>query len=345
MIKEPYYTKILHDYPAFEWVDVELEDGSGFQDTMDMIQEAKIALFIVDQPYYGPVTGNYIMRHWSVNDIKANQGVREWYLWKFVLPSEGYPPIEIPYSTRWHDTSYADRVWMYPITSRPRTMWQIRRLELPSRDSITNVLIRQYVYGPMPKGFWCFDASQKYWPILGPCTGFVRNLARGRIVSTLGAVYSYGTYRIVSPDGIVRQEQGYVTPWGWPHRWGVIHFSLTGGATMVSKSFGTEEGDYLVFEIGVQQTKSPVIIEIEFGDFADDFLQYHTDPEPRSLNPFLTVWSAPDLYHTGEGQCDFWLPRRRPCRFVSIDEPVDWPEPSSQGNAAGLNEVAFGESV
>jgi hypothetical protein len=117
-------------------------------------------------------------------------------------------------------------------------------------------------------------------------------------------------------------------------------------------SFGTEEGDYLVYEIGCFQPPrgGSVVVEVEFGDFSDEFCTY-TYPSyvpvqtSYSVNPFLTIWSfmRPDL--TGEGQGDFWLPRRRPCRFVSIGEPVDWPEPSSQGNTGSLNEVAFGEYV
>jgi len=347
MIKEPYHTKILHDYPAFEWVDIELEDGGGFQDTMGMIQEDRVALFIVDQPYVGSVTGSHITHYWNLSDIKAGQGVSEWFLWKFVLPSEGYPPIEVPYSPTWNDTSYADRVWMSPITSRPRTMWQVRQLELPRRSSTTDVLIRQYVYGPMPKGFWCFNANQKYYPTT-VYTGHVCSLIRGRRVSTSGTVYSRELYRIASSSGAVRQEQGYVASSYWSSSWRTHTFGgYTQNGARVSKVFGTEEGDYLIFEVGVRQaaTTTGVTIEIEFGDFADDFLQYRTDPEPRSLNPFLTIWSAPDVYHTGEGQGDFWLPRRRPCRFVSIGESVDWPEPSSQGNTGSLNEVAFGESV
>jgi hypothetical protein len=129
------------------------------------------------------------------------------------------------------------------------------------------------------------------------------------------------------------------------YRWGFSWAAHLFAGIDVWPTFGTEDGDYLVYEVGIQHWGGGAIVEIEFGDFADDFLQYPPHLEPRSLNPFLTVWSAPDLYHTGEGQGDFWLPRRRPCRFVSIGDPVDWPEPSSQGNTAGLNEVAFGESV
>jgi hypothetical protein len=352
MIKQPYYTKILHDYPANQWADIELEDGSGFQATMDLIQEPIVAMMVGKAPNsYRQVSGNYIPNFYPYEPIKAGQWAHEFGLWKFVLPSEGSPAVQLPFSSFWHETQHADRVWMAPITNRPRTMWHVRQFDLPNRSVGTYVLFRQYVYGPLPKGFLCFpwEVGDQYE------SGYSTSMIRAKVSSSTAIVGPRTLLRVLSPSGEERkaQSENFATARFWSTSW--RNYWLRGGSNGMDPlfgPFGTEEGDYLVYEIGCYQPPrgGSVVVEVEFGDFADEFCTYtyptYTPVQMSySVNPFLTVWSLMRPNLIGEGQGDFWLPRRRPCRFVSIDEPVDWPETSSQGNTAGLNEVAFGESV
>jgi hypothetical protein len=354
MIKDPYFTvvtgvEVIREYPSgVKELLVEFEDASGFHETLEMIQDSKIALSIGRQSFFGGVTENYVRlytpRPW---EIKAGVIAREWPVWKFVLPSEGDPPpIEFPYHSRWRNTEYADRLCMYPVTNRPRTMWQVKEITVPS-EGATSYLFRQYVYGPLPRGFCSFIHPGTYYlGGRGRCLMRVREDSDHRYWKDTRA---YSLLRVISPEGEQRGYSfGYHDPFVWGPFWARRAFLDYG-----FYPFGTQEGDYLVFEVGAVHIGYTATIMIEFGDFADDYLYGFPEPperpyqelQPYPLNPFLIIWSVPDIYHSGEGQCDFWLPRRRPCRFVSIGDPVDWPEPSSQGNTAGLNEVAFGESV
>jgi hypothetical protein len=358
MIKQPYYTKILHDYPAKQLVDIEIEDSSGFQATMDLIQEPIVPVMVGKAPSaYAQGYGNYIRDVYTYVPIKAGQWVHELGLWKFVLPSEGSPDVELPFGSLWHETHYADRVKMALITDRPRTIWRVRQFDLPNRTTETHVLFRQYVYGPLPKGFLCFPwrPADEYWEY---ATGYSTSMIRARISPGNAWVGPRSLLRVVSPSGEERRAL--------PNYFAVGAFSSTRWRTYWIKGssiagmdplgvFNTEEGDYLVYEIGCSQSPRgrSVVVEVEFGDFSDEFCTYtYTYPSyyppvqtPYSVNPFLTVWTIMRPNLIGEGQGDFSLPRRRPCRFVSIGEPVEWPEPSSQGNTAGLNEVSFGEYV